>query len=179
MDRLIDAAQLEGWIPLRLYWRDERPMVDWCYLGRRRFDASFFEQTVNKCMGLPFNLLFRHQTPIEVLGSLDQVRPGLMPIGFIFHMSRSGSTLISRLFASLPRNIIISEARPIDFTLRSHPRRVAVTDEQRISWLRWIVSALAQPRIGNEEHFLIKFDAWNIVQLPLIRQAFPAVPWIF
>ena len=154
-------------------------MVDWCYLGKDRFKDSFFDQTVGECLRQPFNLLFRDQTPIDVLGQWNELRPGLSPTGFIFHMSRCCSTLISRMLASLPQNIVISEARPIDSTLRAHFHSDAVTDERRIAWLRWMVSALAQRRRGKEQHFFIKFDAWNVLEVPLIRRAFPAVPWVF
>jgi gluconate kinase len=179
MDRLTDAAQLDGWIPARLYWNEGRPMVDWCYLGRRRFEASFFEQTVTECLQHPSNLLFRHQTPIETLCELSELRPGLKPNGFIFHMSRCGSTLVSRMLAALRKHIVISEARPIDSLLRARFNHAEVTDDQRVAWLRWMVNALGQQRLGGEERFFIKFDAWNTVDIPLIRRAFPDVPWIF
>jgi Sulfotransferase domain len=178
MDRLIETAVLEDWIPIRLYWSDGRPMLDWCYLGKRRFAESFFEQTIGKCLQLPFNQLFRHQTPVDVLRQWNEVRPGLNPTGFIFHMSRCGSTLISQMLASLPQNIVISEARPIDSTLRAHFHCSTVTDNQRIEWLRWMVSAFAQRR-GKEQHFFIKFDTWNVLEAPLIRRAFPTVPSFF
>src|SRR2546422_7622005 len=143
MDRLTDSTLLEGWIPVRLYWSEDQPMVDWCYLGRRRFDNSF-EQAIGECFQHPFNLLFRHQTPIEVLDQWREVRPGVNPTGFIFHMSRCGSTLISQMFAAVPRNIVISEARPIDSTLRAQFQAAQVSDERRITWLQWMISALGQ-----------------------------------
>ncbi|MCU1265480.1 MAG: aspartyl/asparaginyl beta-hydroxylase [Acidobacteria bacterium] len=179
MDRLTDISLLDGWIPVRFYWREDQPMVDWCYLGRHRLQDPFFEQTVGQRILEPFNLLFRQQTSMQLLGELHEARPGIQPTGFIFHLSRSGSTLVSRMLAALPKNVVISEARPIDATLRSRSQSATVTDEQRSTWLRWMVSALAQRRCGDEEHFFTKFDAWNIFDLPLIRQAFPEVPWIF
>ena len=179
MDTLIDRTQFEGWIPIRLYWREGQPMVDWCHLGKQRFEESFFDQTIERCLCNPFNLLFRQQTPIGVLGQWHEARPGLEPTGFIFHMSRSGSTLISQLLAALPGNIVISEAPPIDATMRAHSTSAEVTDEQRITWLRWMISALSQQRLGEEQHFFVKFDAWHILELPLIRRAFPDVPWLF
>jgi gluconate kinase len=179
MDRLIDVAQLEGWVPARFYWREGRPMVDWCYLGRQRFEAAFFEQTIGKCMTRPFNLLFRQHTPIEVLREWHRVRPGIKPTGFVFHMSRSGSTLVSKMLAAIPTNVVMSEARPIDATLRAQFNSTEATDDRRIAWLRWMVSALAQRWRGEEQHFFIKFDAWNTLELPLIRRAFPDVPWVF
>lgn len=179
MDRLIDTALLDGWIPIRLYWTGTQPVVDWCFLGRRRFDTPFFSQSVEECLGHPFNLLFRHQTPIEVLGEWSEARPGLPPSGFIFHMSRCGSTLITRMLAALSHSIVISEAPPIDSILRAQFQCAGVSDDRRVAWLRWMVSALAQPRHGEEQHFFVKFDAWNTVELPLIQRAFPDVPWIF
>jgi len=179
MDRLTDAALLEGWVPARFYWREGKPMVDWCYLGRHGFQTAFFEQTIGKCMARPFNLLFRQQTPIEVLEEWHELRPGLKPTGFIFHMSRCGSTLVSRMLTAVPSNVVISEARPIDSTLRAQFTSTETTDDQRITWLRWMASALGQRWLGGEQHFFIKFDAWNTLDLPLIRRAFPDVPWIF
>lgn len=179
MDRLTDLGQLEGWVPARFFWRDGKPIVDWCYLGKQRFEAAFFEQTIGKCMARPFNLLFRKQTPIEILEEWHQTRPGLKPTGFIFHMSRCGSTLVSQMLAALPTNIVISEARPIDATVRAQFTSTETTDDQRIAWLRWMVSALGQRWLGGEQHLFIKFDAWNTLDLPLIRRAFPDVPWIF
>jgi hypothetical protein len=179
MDRLTDVAQLEGWVPVRFLWRNEKPIVDWCYVGSQRFEAAFFEHTIGKCMARPFNLLFRRQTPIEVLEEWHQLRPGLDANGFIFHMSRCGSTLVSQMLTAIPTTVVMSEARPIDSTLRAHFNSPAATDDQQITWLRWMVSALGQRWLGEERHFFIKFDAWNILELPLIRRAFPDVPWIF
>jgi gluconate kinase len=179
MDRLTDLVQLEGWVPARFFWREGKPIVDWCYLGAQRFEAPFFEQTIGKCMARPFNLLFRHQTPIEVLVQLQQTRPGIDPTGFIFHLSRCGSTLVSQMLKAIPTNVVISEARPIDATLRAQFTATETTDEERITWLRSLVSAMGQRRLGGEQHLFVKFDAWNTLDLPLIRRAFPDVPWIF
>jgi gluconate kinase len=179
VDRLTDATQLDGWIPVRVYWSNGRPTIDWCYLGRRGFTESSFEQTVEACLRYPANLLFRHQTSIEVLQQLSETRPGLEPTGFIFHMSRCGSTLISQMLAALSKNIVISEARPIDSILRAHLRDGELTDGERIGWLRWLVSALGQQRLGTERHLFIVFDSWNALELSMVRRAFPDVPWVF
>ena len=179
MDGLTKATELAGWIPWRVNWRAGRPTVDWCYLGRECFKEASFDQTIGECMALPFNLLFGQQTAIEVLGQLHELRPGLRPKGFIFHLSRSGARLVSQMLAKLPTNIVISEARPIDSVLRAHFHDASISVEQRIEWLRWMLNALAQSRRGGEQNLFVKFDAWSIFELPLIREAFPEVPWIF
>ena len=105
------------------------------------------------------------------------VQPGIPPTGLIFHMSRCGSTLISQMLAAVARNVVISEGIPIDSVLS--PRTPGAPSEQRIEWLRSIVAALGQRRAGDESRYFIKFDAWHIREWPLIRAAFPGVPWIF
>lgn len=178
MDPVIDPAQLDGWVPFRLDWKPQQPTVDWCYVGEDKFTAPFFTDTIDRCLRRPFNLLFRHQTPIVALESFRTTRPGLTPSGFIFHMSRSGSTLVSQMLAALAENIVISEARVIDSAIRSYQFMPSAAEDQRVEWLRWIVEALGRPR-GPEKHYIIKFDAWNIIDLPLIKRAFPNVPWVF
>jgi hypothetical protein len=175
----MDLMQLTGWIPIRIYWQDARLMVDWCYLGNQRFRQPFFDETIEKCLRDPFSLLFRHQTPIDILSELQEVQPGLSPCGFIFHMSRCGSTLISQMLASLPQNIVISEADPIDTVLRSNQRDPRVTDDQRVTWLRGLIGALGRQRNPEERYLFIKFDSWSVLDLPLIRRAFPSTPWLF
>src|SRR5882672_3116125 len=173
MDTLIDKTKFEGWIPIRLYWHERQPMVDWCQLGKQRFEESFFDQTIERSLCDPFNLLFRQQTPIGVLGQWHEARPGLEPTGFVFHMSRSGSTLISQLLAALPANIVISEAPPIDAIMRANSASAEVTDEQRITWLRWMTSALSQPRRGGEPFFLVSLEVGFVGDLLWIGPLFP------
>lgn len=162
------------WAPVRIYEQSGSFFVDWVFLGKKRFTEPFFEDTLHILMRKPFNLAFRHQTPIEFLGEIFNESPGLQPKGFIFHISRCGSTLVSQMFASLEKNIVISEATVIDKVIRA-----AVSDERKKVWLRWVVNALAQKRFGREENFFVKFDSWSVLDLHLIESAYPKIPWIF
>lgn len=177
MDR--NPAQLDGWFPIRLYWQGHRPMLDWCYLGDQPFTAPFFEQTVAAALLHPFAVLFRHQTPAELLEPLREARAGVPLAGLIFHMSRCGSTLIAQMLAALPSQIVLSEVPVLDMALRTRRGDPRVSEEQRIGWLRGLVSALCRPRSGRERRAFIKLDSWHTLDLPLIRRAFPSTPWIF
>ena len=170
---------LEGWVPIRLFWQAMEPLVEWCYLGRERFTEPFFDSTIQLALQRPFNRLFRHHTTMAALGEWSRRSPGLRPSGFIFHMSRCGSTVVSQMLASLPEHVVISEAGPLDALARAHLRAPQAPVEQRIDWLQWMVSALGQRRAGSEERYFIKFDARTTFELPLLRKAFPEVPWIF
>ena len=167
------------WMPIRFFRENGLPMVEWCYMDQRRFTEPFFDSTVDQCLRLPFNVLFRRQTPVESLVELQTTQPGVTPTGLIFHMTRCGSTLISQMLAANPRNIVLSEAVPIDEVLYDSPADRVVTDSDRISWLRAMVNALGQRRHPPQHRLFVKLDAWHIHHLPLLRAAFPRTPWIF
>ena len=113
--------KLDGWIPIRVFWRhgQARPEVEWCRLGEAGFTDPFFESTVQRLMSHPFHHAFRRRTSIDALEEWRAQRPGLAPTGFIFHMSRCGSTLVSQMLAAVDRNVVLSEAAPIDWVLRA------------------------------------------------------------
>ena len=171
----MNRTRFDGRVPISATWDDGRPVIEWCYLGDRPFTEPFFEDTIRRALRHTDNLT-RDVTPIDALRTWHDVQPGLAPTGFIFHMSRCGSTLVAQMLASLPQHIVISEAPPLDAILSLSQE---IDDEQRIAWLRWMVSALGQPRRGGESRYFIKFDSWHVLHLPLIMRAFPEVPWIF
>ena len=174
----VNANHLAGWMPIRIYWNGRTPAVDWCWVGARRFTDPFFDHTIDACLRLPFSLLVRPQTAMDSLRELSEIAPGLQPRGFIFHMSRCGSTLVSQMLAALPASVVLSEAGPIDSVLRAQFQDPSLSDDRRVEWLRWVVSALGQPRC-DETNLFVKFDAWSALELPLIHRAYPDVPWIF
>jgi len=175
----VNVQHLAEWVPIQIHWERDQPRIDWCWVGKRRFTEPFFDQTIDICMRLPFTNLIRPQTTIDALLDRHEFKPGLQPRGFIFHMSRCGSTLLSQMLAALPNNVVISEAGMIDSVLRAKFRRSMLSDDQRADWLRWTISALGQKRSGNEKNLFIKFDSWNVLDFPVINRAFPDVPWIF
>jgi len=168
----MDIRLLDQWVPLRLVSAPHGVLVDWMYLGEDRFREPFFEQTAARLLQHPANLLFRHKTEMRLLGEVYQSHRVPAPKGFIFHLSRCGSTLISQMLAANERNHVVSEARPIDQVVRA-----AVPESMRIDWLRWMLNAFGRARPGTD--LFVKFDAWHVLDLRLILQAFPEVPWIF
>ena len=171
--------RLDGWIPLGFEWDGPNPAVDWCYLGRMRFTEPFFENTMLRAMQQPARVLFRRKTAVDMLEERALIHPGIPPTGFVFHMSRCGSTLVSQMLAASQENVVISEGWPIDAAINADLRHPEATAEQRTRWLRGVVHALGQPRLGTERRYFVKFDATHTIDLPVVRRAFPKVPWIF
>jgi hypothetical protein len=169
----------DGWLPIRASWQGSELYVHWTYFGERRLRDPFFEGDVRGCLYAPFNRLFRYVTPIETLAAWLKTRPHLEPSGFIFHMSRCGSTLVSQMLAALPSNIVVSEASPIDTVVQAGRWRPDLGADRQALWLNSIIGALGQKRCGDEQRYFVKLDCWHTLALPLFRRAFPAVPWVF
>ena len=123
---------------------------------------------------MPFNQAFRRQTPLSALGDWQACSPGLAPSAFIFHASRCGSTLISQMLAQLDNHIVISEPPPLDALLRSDlpPSNVVPPSKGCCPPMDSVGSV-------SEQRLVIKLDAWNIGELPLLRECFPETPWLF
>jgi hypothetical protein len=83
------------------------------------------------------------------------------------------------MLAAVPRHVVLSEADPIDALLRAPLRTPAVAAADCRAWLRALVSALGQPRRGDETRLFIKFESWHVLHLALVRETFPGVPWVF
>jgi hypothetical protein len=169
----------DGWLPIRASWQGGELYAHWAYFGERRLRDPFFEGDVRGCLYAPFNRLFRYVTPIETLAAWLKTRPHLQPSGFIFHMSRCGSTLVSQMLAALPANIVVSEASPIDTVVQARRWRPDLSEDRQAHWLTSIIGALGQKRFADERRYFVKLDCWHTLALPLFRRAFPAVPWVF
>jgi hypothetical protein len=180
MDRAVDRVMdFDGWIPVRVYAGATGYRVDWCYFGERRLTEPFFRSSVQLMLQEPFNLAFRQDTTIDAMLEWADTRPGIAPTAFIFHTSRCGSTLLSRMLMALQTHVVVSEPTVLDVVLRARYKMPELSRELQLAWIRATVSALAQPRAGGESRFVAKLDAWNITELALMRDAFPGVPWIF
>lgn len=177
-DRAVSDLQWRDWMPVAVRRGAPGPIVDWANFHGIRFADPFFQQTVSHALGHPARMLFRRESPIGFLETLARECPGIPPTGFIFHLSRCGSTLVSQMLAAVPANIVLSEPPAFDRVLGLPSAGPLVGADPRVAWMRGLLGAWSRPRTG-ETRFFVKFDCWHILELPLILQAFPDVPWIF
>jgi hypothetical protein len=167
----MELSDLTQWTPVRLILRPPEAAIEWCDLRGLRFEEPFFDQTVARWTDRPLV-----RTSLQELALLD-AEPSLDPIGFVFHMSRCGSTLVSRLLSTLPGMVVAAEPGPINALLELDP--ALVDDAARATVLRLLIRALGRIRAGDETRYVVKLSSWNVRLLPLFRQAFPDVPRIW
>jgi hypothetical protein len=171
----MELAELARWMPIRFDLSGAAPVVDWADLSEERFIEPFFDQTVARWASGPrARPLVR--TGLEALVALDN-EPSLEPAGMIFHLSRCGSTLMSRLLGTLPGAVVLAEPSPLNALLGLNPGRVEEATLVRL--VRLLVRALGRCRHGDERHLVLKCTSWNIRRRSVLAAAFPETPWIW
>lgn len=163
-----------GWTPVALNLAGAAPSLDWGDLRGVRFAEPFFQQTVERWAGgAPAPLI---RTGLDALAAFDAA-PSLDPDALIFHASRCGSTLLSRLLGTVPGVLVVAEPPPLNALLLAAPAERDGTDAVRM--VRRLVRALGQRRFGDERHYALKLSSWNVRRLDLFRRAFPAAKLIW
>jgi hypothetical protein len=128
------------WLPAR--FAPESGGVDWLHFAGAPLREPFYADSLRRVRSRPFNKLVRYHTPFDIL--LQPPADSLKPSGFIFHMSRSGSTLVAQMLAASPANITVSEAEPLDAILQL-PLFANIPPETHIAAVRAMVAA-SSPR---------------------------------
>jgi hypothetical protein len=171
----MEIADLARWTPIRFDLSGPTPTVDWADLSTERFVEPFFDETVARwARGPHAKPLVR--TGLDAFVALDN-EPSLDPAGMIFHLSRCGSTLVSRLLGTVPGVIVIAEPSPLNALLGLDPGRVDGATLVRL--VRLLVRALGRRRHGDERHLVLKCTSWNIRRQEILAAAFPETPWVW
>jgi hypothetical protein len=171
----MELADLARWTPIRFDFSGPTPALDWADLSAERFVEPFFDQTVARwATGPGAQPLVR--TGLDALLALDN-EPSLDPAGMVFHFSRCGSTVVSRLLATVSGVVAIAEPSPLNALLGLDPRHV--DGATLVQVVRLLVRALGRRRHGDERHLVLKCTSWNIRRQEILTAAFPDTPWVW
>lgn len=165
------GAPPRQWLPGEMLAMAGEPAIEWLYFGERGPTEAFYSQSIARVRALPINRLLRFRSPAAALPGLTLGPP---PDGFVFHMSRCGSTLVSQMLAAMPGAISISEAPVIEAVAR-----VVLAGRLPREALRGIIGALTRDRQGAVTYRFVKFLSSHVLLIPLLRELFPDTPWVF
>jgi hypothetical protein len=173
--------RLKSCLPVDAVVKDGKPMVEWLDMAGVVCSEPFFLATVDRVKKTS-RMDQETTTDFDALIQLEKISDSLYPSGFIFHTSRSGSTLVSNACRALNDSLVISEAPIV-------PKIVGrlFTDTENDStkellyrvFLRGAISALGQRRLGTERHFFLKFTSTCFLQFNSFRKIWPRVPSLF
>jgi hypothetical protein len=162
----VTAGQQVVWLDVGGY-----PFKEWKF--RYSIKNLIENQGLGGCFSTDLGLLARD----EVLSDT------LAPTGFVFHVSKCGSTLMAKALAQAPSHIVVSEGTPLHENLWRHLtdgwRRPTVLGKAELSLLRNLILALGRRRLPEQRHYFVKFRSWTVTFLAAIQQAFPQTPCLF
>lgn len=168
-------SPLLHWLPYKLIKKDQEYFFEWLYLGERRFQEPFFDETILKCKSLNENsrylkVISHSLAVIEWSKQIDSVKP----LALIFHVSRCGSTMLSQALTVPRRNIVVPEIPILDDILRDSD----MPEVLRIQLFMAVFKFLGQIRFENQQYFILKTDSWHLMYLEQLRTYFPELPFI-
>ena len=154
-----------------------RPPQLRCLAGDgERFSEPFLDDTLSRLRRAAAGRLPASTMPLDLFArSGGSTRPA----AFILHVSRCGSTLLSRMLAALPAHLVVSEARIFDDILRAQEPVPGMAPDWRDACLASAVELFAASQAVPPQRLFIKLDCWHLFELERLRRVFPGVPLLF
>lgn len=105
------------------------------------------------------------------------------PEGFMFHISRCGSTLSAKALARSPRHVVINQGGPLQrgfwATITRDWTQDAEPSADNLKAFRNLVLAMTRRRQPEQCRAFVKFISWNTLYMDFAMRAFPQVPALF
>ena len=170
------GARVRNWLPIHLVLHPKRSSVTWLDFGNMPLAEPFFAQSVSRRKQDPL-----HRVRTTSVSALSVTGQSVAPSGFVFHISRCGSTMVANALRTVPGTIVISEAQPIGQVLAATNQELEMDAEsdwetRKGDLLQDLIRSLGQVQRGDEKSLIIKFSSWSILQLDFVRRLWPEVP---
>jgi len=158
----------------RVIWLDvgDYPYREWKF--RYATQNLIEKQGLGDCFSTDIQILSNEELSLDTLQD---------PAGFVFHMSKCGSTLMSKVLDQPEKQMIIKEATPLHENLWQYltndwQEPVAPTAEN-LRLIRNLIQLLGRPRLAGQQSYYVRFRSWGIAFVEIIQQAFPETPSLF
>ena len=165
-DVAADMARI--WLP-RLY-RVRGQRLQWCLPDGAATEPFHDEYLIRCWQSTTLNLLITPTTAVQSLVACAVRIPRAQPAGFIFHLSRCGSTLLSGCLSELDDAVVFSES-PVLTEVLVDP---ALSPRDKRAHVQCLIDLKASLFPGRR--LVVKWNAWDIFQWALLRGLYPAVP---
>ena len=178
-EELIDALEKHvGLIPIKIDVKKKE--IIWSDLGEYHFYESFFHKSLTVFNNLNKNRIITYSTDINLLLDKNLLKSYVYPSGFIFHLGRSGSTLLSKILARNRNHLVISEPAPLNqiWEILKDIKDINKIEEFKTIYQNLLLSILRH-RLKSHKYSFIKFTSYNIHFFEYINALFPNVPAIF
>lgn len=130
----------------------------------------YYDKTSDQVVNIPLEeFIEKFGNSISTLNSDEK-------IGFIFHMSRCGSTLFTQMLTASDKFFVLSEPTIINAVLDP---ALEIDEDTRKKLLKACINALNFCAPTASQKTIIKFRSWNTLFIDMISGCFKDTPWIF
>ncbi|MNV18978.1 hypothetical protein D3C71_1098190 [compost metagenome] len=163
------AGDMAGiWLPRLYRLRSQR--LQWCLPDGPATEPFHDEYLIRCWQSTTLNQLITPTTAVQSLAACAGRVPKAQPAGFIFHLSRCGSTLLSGCLSELDDAVVFSES-PVLTEVLVDP---ALSPRDKRALVQCLIDLKASLFPGRR--VVVKWNAWDIFQWALLRDIYPAVP---
>jgi hypothetical protein len=170
-----ESVRLAGhWLPYAYHAKSRS--IHWC-LTEGHATEPFQDEYISRCrQKILLNQIVQPRTSLDGLSFQYQSQfiAKVQPAGFIFHLSRCGSTLVSGCFSELDSSCIFSESPVLTSILLDDN----LTSAQQQTYLQQLIDLQAGV-FPERTNIIVKWNAWDIFRWDLIRTIYPKVPVLF
>lgn len=154
------------WIPY--HYDAKTRSILWCLPDGRAIEP-FHDQFISRCrQRILLNQLLTPRTALSQINSNYEFQLA----GFVFHLSRCGSTLLSGSFAEIECASVLSES-PLLTAFLLDP---TLTREEKTKYLPALIRLQGEGGHTKSRQIIIKWNAWDIFCWPMIRELYPQTP---
>lgn len=164
-----------GFFPIRIDPDDQEWKLTWLDFGKDNFQEPFYELDVMSRIRKEGDCF--QETGLSALFDVKDTMQAQMPSGFIFHMSRCGSTLLGNILRHHPNSTVISEPEILDKILMAD--QIETNRHEVLELFRNAVISYCQKREPSDKHNVMKFPSYLTVFAEYIFESFPDVPAVF
>ena len=166
MNEITAKLITDCWVPASIGYQDVHPVINFVRLPEKRLTDKFSHWELNRCketIYVPYREL-----DIQSLNIVE-------PVGQIFHMSRTGSTLVSEMFRARGDCLVLSEPQGLSDVLIDP---YDTPEEIKIERLRGIYSIMSAA-LGPNQPVVLKWASWQALHVDSIMKAYPETPGCF
>lgn len=164
-----DVSLVGNWLPY--HYQAKGRYIKWLVpVGHAT--EPFHDETISRYRQLLLNQIIQPRTTSVYLQQLSVGEA--KPAGFIFHLSRCGSTLLSGCLSELESTCVFSEAPLLTALLLD--KNLSLQEQQNL--LRAFIN-LQAAAFPQRPHMVIKWNVWDIFHWEMIREIYSEVPVVF
>jgi hypothetical protein len=165
-------------LPIEVYNVGGELRVRWLVTSSLDFSVPFFSHAIDK----QISALLRpavYETTWEAFSGKTQedAHRCSRPAGYIFHVSRCGSTLLANMVRASGNHLVLSEPGPLSAVLEWAKDDPSRYDSRAL--VSGMIEALSQPAHASDSRVFIKLFSHSLFRIDLLRAVTPDVPEVF